>query len=422
METKTASLAQLDLFSPPLVQDNVERQYYMDYRPVNQLTDDGPILFDITEQKHFLDLYNCQLYVKLNIVKADNTPIAINKKVIPVNNTLHSLFEKITVTLEGKELSSSNNYPYKAMLSTLLTYGADAKSCQLRAQGFWKDDSDQIDLIDQNVGANFRRDLFQRSNYVELQGPLYEDIFMQKRYLLNNTRLTIRLDRTSADFSLLNLEAAGVYKIHLEEVIFKAHMIQLNPVTQFAISKSLETKPALYCYTQREIRVENVNAGFTSGTLDNLFPNKLPSRVLVTLIPARAYNGDFKLNPFNFKPYDLQRITLSVNNDTINTFTPTFDHKLGNGVAPSYLGLYEAFRELGNDYGNGITLFDFANSCCIYAFNIKPAYGTFCTPDHGHVRLSLSFKKALTEPAVLLIHAETPAIMEITNTRNVTVK
>jgi hypothetical protein len=308
------------------------------------------------------------------------------------------------------------------MFSTLLAYGKDAKNSQLRAQGYVKDDSDQIDLIELNKGAQIKKDLFQKSNIVEFQGPLYEDIFMQKRYLLNNTRLTIKLDRTSNEFALINHEPTGSYKIHLEEVMFKAHMIQLDPRTQFAIGKSLETRPALYCYTQRDIRVENINTGFTSGTLDNLFPNRLPSRILVTLIPAKAYNGDLKLNPFNFKPYDLQRISLSVNNDTINTFTPTFDHAQGNGVSTSYLSLYETLRELGNDFGNDITLYDFAHSYCIYAFNIKPAYGTSYAPDHGHVRLSLSFKKALAEPVVLMIHAETPTIMEITNTRNVTVK
>ena len=61
MDLKTTSLPQLSLFSPPVLQKNIDRQYYMDYRPVNQLTDDGPILFDINEQKHFLDLYNSQL-------------------------------------------------------------------------------------------------------------------------------------------------------------------------------------------------------------------------------------------------------------------------------------------------------------------------------------------------------------------------
>ena len=103
------------------------------------------------------------------------------------------------------------------MFSTLLSYGKEAKNSQLRTQGYVKDDSQEIDLIDQNKGSNVRRDLFQKSNLVEFQGPLYEDIFMQNRYLLNNTRLTIKLDRTSNDFVLMNLEPTGSYKIHLEE-------------------------------------------------------------------------------------------------------------------------------------------------------------------------------------------------------------
>ena len=86
------------------------------------------------------------------------------------------------------------------MFSTLLTYGKDAKNSQLRAQGYVKDDWDQIDLIDLNKGTQMKKDLFQKSSIVEFQGPFMS---MQKRYL-NNTRLNIKLNRTSNEFALIN--------------------------------------------------------------------------------------------------------------------------------------------------------------------------------------------------------------------------
>ena len=423
MEARNASLPQLDLFSPPVVQKMVEREYTMEYRPVTQLSDDTPIIFDITEQKHFLDLYNSQLYVKMKILKKDNTAIMADKKVAPVNNVLHSLFEKISVYIEGKEITTSNkDYPYKAMFSTLLAYQKGAKESQLQAQGYFKDDSDDADQITGNVGANKRQKMFEKSNSVELQGPLYEDIFMQKRFLPNNLRLTIKLDRTSQEFFLLNLEPTGSYKIHLEDVIFKARMVELYPPVQYAIAKKMENKPALFPYTRREIRVDNLPMGFTSGTFDNIFPNQLPSRILITFVSSENYNGHKKKNPYILTNFGLTRISLSVNNNTIASYTPSFDSKQGTGVAPCYLSLYETFRELGNDFGNDITLFDYVHSCTMYAFNIKPSYDCTYEPDHGHVRLSIHFKQPLTEAVCLLVHAETPCLMEITGTRNVTLK
>ena len=131
-----------------------------------------------------------------------------------------------------------------------------------KTHSFCKDDSEDMDKISENLGAERRTRVFDSSKSVTLQGPLFQDIFMQKRYLLNNTRMTIRLDRSPLEFVLLNLEAAGSYKLQLEDVVLKVRMIELNPATQYAISKSLETKPALYPYTRRDIRVENLPVGF----------------------------------------------------------------------------------------------------------------------------------------------------------------
>jgi len=219
------------------VQTSVEREYMADYRPVTQLSDDAPVIFDITEQKHFLDLYNSQLYVKLKVVKKDGSNAAVGKKVVPVNNTLHSIWEKVSVTIEGKEITTSNkDYPFKAILTTILSYGREAKETHLRASGFFKDDAPDMDKISKNVGAGLRYKLFDGSKTVELQGSLLEDIFMQKRYLLNNTRLTIRLDRSSLPFTIMNLEPTGNYKLKLLDVVFKVRMVELNPITQYAIS------------------------------------------------------------------------------------------------------------------------------------------------------------------------------------------
>jgi hypothetical protein len=423
MGERNLSLPQLDLFSPPAVQKSVEREYTVEYRPITQISEGAPIIFELTEQKHFLDLYNSQLYAKLKVVKADGSAVAADKKVVPVNNVLHSLFEKITVLIEGREVTGSNkDYPYKAYLSTLLAYSQDTKESQLQAQGFFKDDRDDMDKVDTNPGALERQELFAKSQSVVLQSPLYEDIFLQQRLIPNNTRVTLKLERASNAFALLNLEAAGDYKIVLQEVIFKARMVELYPDVQYSISKTLEARPALYPYTKREIRVENLAKGFTSGVFDNIFPNRLPTRVIVALVSAAAYNGNKKKNPFAFNNMGLTRISLTVDNNTIGTFTPVFGDGKGAGVAPAFAALYETSRQLGNNFGNGLKLADLSNAYALYAFSIKPPYGSSYEPDQGHARLSVNFATALPEASCLLIHSEVPTLMEITATRNVTLK
>ena len=51
------------------------------------------------------------------------------EKVGVINNLGHSLWEQIVLTInDTKVMESSNNYAYKAMLETLLSYDADQKS------------------------------------------------------------------------------------------------------------------------------------------------------------------------------------------------------------------------------------------------------------------------------------------------------
>lgn len=424
--SKKISIPELDLFSPPLRQDYIEREFTVEYRPVNQLSDDAPVIFDITEQKNFIDLRNSQIYVKMKIVKKDGTPVTAIKKIAPVNNSLHSLFERVSVIIEGKEVvKSCRDYPFKAIFSTLLGYDRTAKETQLLCQGFSKDDADDMNSIAKNVGAGHRSRLFKQSRSVVLQGPLYEDIFMLKRYLLNNTRMTIRLDRTTPQFYLMYDETAGDgsdYKVKLEAVVLKARMIELKPWALYAIGKTMETKPALYPFVQREMRVLNLPVGYSSGSFDNLFPDKLPSRVIMALVPADAYNGDYRKNPFWFKPFDLNDIALWVNGIEINRYTPSFKNVEGNEVAPAYLSLYETFGALGDNVSNDITLKDYAQGYAMYAYNVKPPLGSMDEDDKGNVRVLIKFEKALTEAACLLVHAETPCTMEISESRNVTMK
>lgn len=48
--------------------------------------------------------------------------------ITPVNLLLHSLFSQVEVSVHNKSITSSTtNYPYKAMIQTLLKYGNEAK-------------------------------------------------------------------------------------------------------------------------------------------------------------------------------------------------------------------------------------------------------------------------------------------------------
>ena len=57
----------------------------------------------------------------------------------PVNLFLHSLFSQVDISLNGTLITpSTNNYPCRAMIETLASYGEDSKKSQLTSALFYK--------------------------------------------------------------------------------------------------------------------------------------------------------------------------------------------------------------------------------------------------------------------------------------------
>ena len=66
----------MDLFSIPPVQKSVENGKYVDYHPINTLTDGGPIEFEIpATREEYLDLCNSMLYIKAKIMLTDGSDL-----------------------------------------------------------------------------------------------------------------------------------------------------------------------------------------------------------------------------------------------------------------------------------------------------------------------------------------------------------
>lgn len=99
----------------------------MDYRPVSQLVDDSsPIEFSFTGSVDMVDLKNTELYVKAWIVNSTGGNITEDECVAPKNLLLHTLFEKVDVTIQGKQMTHvMGSYPNAVYMKTIICLGAD---------------------------------------------------------------------------------------------------------------------------------------------------------------------------------------------------------------------------------------------------------------------------------------------------------
>ncbi|GIY11070.1 hypothetical protein CDAR_431601 [Caerostris darwini] len=140
--------SELELFHLPATQTAIEDGHWVEFHPLSNVFDGGPVEFHISGSgEEYVDLSQTQLYVKAKIVKADGTPLEKDGKIGPVNLFMHSLFSQMDISLNDRLVSnSSNTYSYKSYFETLLNHGFDCKTSQLTSEMFYKDRNDGLKL------------------------------------------------------------------------------------------------------------------------------------------------------------------------------------------------------------------------------------------------------------------------------------
>lgn len=141
--------SELDLFLGPHVQSNIEKSQIVEYFPVSKITDSAPIEFSfLGSGDEFTDLRGSWLYFKVKITKANGDDLEDADVVGPVNLFFQAMTSQVDVTLNDKLISASTNTnPYRAMLTTLLSYGIDAKTTQLQSELFIKDTAGRMESL-----------------------------------------------------------------------------------------------------------------------------------------------------------------------------------------------------------------------------------------------------------------------------------
>ena len=90
---------QLDLFSHPTFQNELFGFEYNTIRPYNKL-DEGPIEFNIVNNKEYINLAETILHLKVKVTNADGGIIATAQDkddVALINNSMHSIFSDVTI-------------------------------------------------------------------------------------------------------------------------------------------------------------------------------------------------------------------------------------------------------------------------------------------------------------------------------------
>lgn len=419
---------ELSLFSIPPTNGGIERVQWIDFRPVSQVVERGPIEFIITGNTlQYIDLHKTKLHAQLKIENVE-TDVAVGAdKVTLINLPLHTLWSQVDISLQQQATGSGtgSNYGYKAYIEHLLNCGEDVKKTRLTAELFYADrgSMDAVDpLTAENEGLTNRYIYTRNGRTVDVEGCLRADLCLQRRLILNGVNVGVKLWPSKDAFRLMSAHDDKTHKVTLTDIYLNVCKVTVTPSVILAHNEALSITPAKYPYQKTAIKVFTLPAGQFTASLDDLFQGTIPTRLVAGLVSSAAYSGDIKQNPFNFQHYDTNHVAMYVDGESVPSqpLKPNFEN---DQFVDAHLSLFTVSGKDGQGGGNAIERPMYKRGYTLFGFVVDPTAADdlqyWPEQRRGHTRFEIKFSKPLPESISLILYATFPALLQIDAARNV---
>lgn len=415
--------SELDLFNSSAIQLGIDSSSFVQIHPLASLTDKTPIEFYISGNgEHYLDLAHTILHLRIQVQKNGGN-LAATDIVAPINYILNTMFSECTVFLNDKQVSSQVNYPYRAILESLLLTSKSRQDSILSSACFFKDTAGHHDAVTENsanTGFNTRHNLCKLSKAMDLIGALHFDLANQGKLLINGVNVRIKLERAKNAFALM--ANANNYKIHIQAASLYVRKINVSPSILIAQEKALEKGVVKMPIRRVDVKTFALSSGLQSSTIANAFIGELPVRIILGFVSNEGFNGNIQKNPFKFSHYDVNYLCILNGNQMLpgKPFQPCFDSNL---YARSYLSLFTDLNRYHTSANINISFSEYKDGYTLYAVDLTPDLAA--SENHvsinksGNIAIDLKFEKALPETVNLVVYAEYRNVIEIDKSRGV---
>ena len=480
--SKRCEKSEVDLFSIPPTQLSLEKGRWIEYRPLSSVqNNDSAITFVVAGTDEYLDLSKTILVVEGKVVAGTGGELSIGQaSIAPVNNFLHSLFRQVDVYFNGKQVTPAmGTYAYRSYLETLLNYDVSATESQLSSAIYYKDTAGKMDEAgglpkektityvkgtyspnsretsdasgdinptnDEkeevritepgtgNQGFAKRYTFIENSKKFTLSGPIFTDVFMSDRLLINMLDLKVVLNRSYNEFCLMDVNKSGSKvnpKVELTDVVLKIRKVKVDQAIRDSTEVLLKQTPAIYPIRRVVCKALSIAPGLPNVRQDNIFSGLVPTSFVFGLVDSNAYTGDYVKNPFNFKHYDVSTITLSVNGEEIPfkqlrlKFPSTTNvREKSVDFIQAYNTLFSGTGKMFSNMGLDITRDDYPRGFTLFAFDLTPdmcnTADYFNTVQRGTLSVDITFEKDTPEAISMVCYSDFENIIRIDSERNV---
>jgi len=269
---------------------------------------------------------------------------------------------------------------YKAYFETLLSHGKEYLDSQGSEFLFYTDNNGNV-LSDSNDGYKKRKAFISKSKDVELIDRLKLDLASQHRYILNDINVSLSLSRLPDQFCLTYVRPSSSTdpvinpKIKILDASLFIRKHTLYPSLVIAHQKLLESgSNAVYPIKKCDTKFFTIPQGNQSFVEENVFMGSLPSKIVIGFVKNSSFNGTYSTDPFYFDHFDLNYLSITVNNMPLPVKSLNFDFA-NNSYLIAYHLLLSALGISFKDHGLVINRENYIKGNTLFAFDVNPSEG-----------------------------------------------
>ena len=178
-------------------------------------------------------------------------------------------------------------------------------------------------------------------------------------------------------------------------------------------------------HTRVQVKQMSIPAQQMNWNFDNLFTGNLPDLVVIGLVSDTDNAGGYQTNPFNFRPFGVNRVEMRRNGEMVPSmgYTPNFT----NGqYIKDYMMMQDQLGFRKGDKCVNLTPSEWADGYTIYAFKITDGpigsgnEGPRSRSNTGSLRLDIGFAAGQVAIKVIVL-SQSLGVIEIDEFKNIVV-
>ena len=212
----------------------------------------------------------------------------------------------------------------------------------------------------------------------EFTGPLLADVCNQGQLILDNVDIDINLWPSKDEFQLILDPRTINCKLTIEEIYLNVCKVQVNKYCMSGHMAGLEISKGKYPLQKTVMLTKILPKGSFGETFEDIFQGLVPSKMVIGMVDAEAYSGNFQKNPLKYEPFDIESLGFYVNGEPTPK-CPYWFNINNNQFLEGLQSLYKVTGKSWEDTDIGITRQMWKEGLALIAFDVDPTTATdFC--------------------------------------------